>query len=199
MMKERIAAIVIGGIMLLSVAGFAIMGLGRFAGNQETEIPYVVNKVLDNSQLSGILRTGRIVIRNIYEQGCIECITNSNDLEIFTNTFKGYIVLESVSVNPENYTVDEDGYVKFEMISPTGDIVDLKEYDLDQETLADIFCEISVMQPQECLLREVSQSEPYAPPENMENMSSMETENTDNATNVENTGLDNNSSNESLA
>ncbi len=168
MMKERLAAIVIGGIMLLSVAGFAIMGLGRFAGsNQQTEIPFIFNEVLDSSQLSGILRTGRIVIRDIHEQGCVQCNANSNELEVLTNTFKGYIVLESVSVNPENYTVDEDGYVKFEMISPSGDIMDLGGRDINQTMLTDMFCDISVIQPKECLLREVTQGLEEQPEENM--------------------------------
>jgi hypothetical protein len=163
MLKERMMAILIGGLMLFSVAGFAMIGLGRFAtnGDEPLQIPTAVDRVLTAEEVSIVLRNGRVLIRNVYTADCTTCAMDSATLELFVNIFKGYIILESVMAEPDNFTsVDKDGRIKFEMISPTGDIVDLNEIELNQEGLTDRFCDISVIQPRECLLRDVGRDAP---------------------------------------
>jgi hypothetical protein len=170
MMKERLAAIIIGGLMLLSVAGFALMGIGRFGdnGNQPLDVPNIMNEYLSGEQVSSILQSGRVLIRDVYTGTCSDCVTKRPTLEMFVNSFGGLIVLEEVMIDADNTTlVDENGYVKFEMISPTGDIIDLRDKELDQESLTDIFCEISAIQPKECLLRDMASSRPPIEPGNM--------------------------------
>jgi len=166
MMKERMMAIVIGGLMLFSVVGFALMGLGRFTdtGNGAVEVPIIMNEYLSGEQMSSILRSGRVLIRDVYTAGCTECSSNDAALEIFVNSFNGIVILEEVMIEPENTTVvDDKGYVKFEMISPTGEIIDLGDKEISQESLTDMFCDISAVQPRECLLRDIATQKPFVP------------------------------------
>jgi len=167
MMKERMMAILIGGLMLFSVAGFALMGVGRFAdnGNQAPQVPTIMKEYLTGEQISSILRTGRVLIRDVYTVDCVDCKSNDATLEIFANSFSGLVVLEEIMVEPDNETtVDGNGYVKFEMISPTGDIIELADKEINQENLTDMFCEISAIQPKECLLRSITNQQPAIQP-----------------------------------
>jgi hypothetical protein len=176
MMKERLAAIVIGSIMLFSVAGFALNGLSGFVnpGNQPVEVPTVIENHLTSEQVLSILRSGRVLIRNVYTSECSVCPTNNVDLEIFANRFSGFVVLEKALVEPDNFTVpDQDGYVKLEMVSPTGEILDLRDAEKDVEGLTDMFCDISAVQPRECLLRDVITGLPQGQDEIMNGTSEM--------------------------
>jgi hypothetical protein len=176
MMKERMMAIVIGGLMLFSVAGFALMGLGRFVddGNKPVEVPNVMNEYLSGEQMSSILRSGRVLIRDVYTKDCTDCASMDVMLELFTNSFSGMIVLEEVMIEPDNTTaVDEGGYVKFQMISPSGDVIDLGDKNITQESLTDMFCDISVIQPKECLLRDIANQQPPVKPGNTTNQTGM--------------------------
>jgi len=166
MMKERMMAIIIGGLMLFSVAGFAFMGLGRFTdtGNGPVEVPIIMNEYLSGEQVSSILRSGRVLIRDVYTTDCTECSSNDAALEIFANSFNGIVILEEVVIEPDNTTVvDDKGYVKFEMISPTGEIIELGNKEISQESLTDMFCDISAVQPKECLLRDIAKQQPLGP------------------------------------
>jgi hypothetical protein len=176
MMKERMMAILIGGLMLLSVVGFALMGIGRFTddGNQPVQVPNVMNEYLSGEQVSSILRTGRVLIRDVYTKECADCASKDIALELFTNSFPGMITLEEVMIEADNTTtVDESGYVKFEMISPTGEIIDLGDKNITQESLTEMFCDISAYQPRECLLRDITNQQPIIQPDNTTNQTTM--------------------------
>ena len=162
MMKERMAALVIGGLMLFSVAGYAIMGIGRFVDNApRNEIPTVMNKYLSSDELLSILRTGRVVIRSVHSSDCRECASRDASLEVFARGFQGYVVLEKASIDTSNMTdVSDSGYVKFQMVSPTGDIAELEGKEITQNMLTDIFCDITAVQPKECLLRDIAKNQP---------------------------------------
>ena len=160
MAKERMMAIVIGGLMLFSVAGFAFMGVGRFGRgneNQQSGLQTIMNEYLTSEQVAGILRTGRVVIRDVYANNCTSCIITDAELKLFANQFSGYIVLEQVAIEPDNTTiVDENGYIRFEMLSPTGEIIALGDEEISQENLIEIFCDISAVQPRDCMLRDIA-------------------------------------------
>ena len=168
MMKERMMAILIGGLMLFSVAGFALMGMGRFIddGNQPAQVPNIMNEYLTGEQVSSILRSGRVLIRDVYTRDCTDCMSKDVTLEIFVNSFPGLVVLEKAMIEPGNTTVvDEMGYVKFEMLSPTGEIVELGDKNITHEDLTVLFCEVSAIQPKECLLRDIANQQPLDEPE----------------------------------
>lgn len=186
MMKERMMAILIGGLMLLSVAGFALMGLGRFtdSGNQPVQVPNVMNEYLSGEQISSILRSGRVLIRDVYTKDCTDCSSTNVALELFANSFPGMITLEEVMIELDNTTTaDEKGYVKFQMISPTGEVVDLDGKNITQESLTEIFCDISAVQPKECLLRDVAIQRAAAQEGNTTNQTGMNVTNNNTYTN----------------
>jgi hypothetical protein len=167
MMKERMMAIVIGGLMLFSVAGFALMGMGRFIDNGPVQVPNIMNEYLSGEQVSSILRSGRVLIRDVYTKNCSDCITRDITLEIFVNSFPGLVVLEEMMIEPDNATaVDGRGYVKFEMLSPTGEIIELDENNITQEGLTEMFCDISAVQPRECLLMDIATTKIPLEPDN---------------------------------
>lgn len=169
MMKERMMAIIIGGLLLFSVAGFALMGIGRFVdnGDEPVEVPNVMNEYLSGEQVSSILRSGKVLIRDVYSTNCTNCAAKDVTLELFVNSFPGLLVLEEIAIEPDNTThVDSNGYVKFQMISPTGEVIDLGGKNITQEALTDMFCDISAIQPKECLLRGIGETEVPIVPNN---------------------------------
>lgn len=147
--KERVAAIFIGLIMIFSVAGFALtQSLTRENQDSGVDIQNIVTKPLTSDERLFVLKSGRVLIENHYILHCSECLENNMVLEVFVQKFPGFVVLESVVVNETNET-------KFQMISGTGEIRDLKNVSITEDILTYIFCEISLMQPRECLLREI--------------------------------------------
>jgi len=163
MEKERLMAIFIGGVMLLSMAGFAVIGLTRFddSDSGQVQVPGVVKEQLTSEKLISALRSGRVVIRNVYTSNCTACLSRNVDLELFVNGMKGYLVLEEALIKPDNYTeVDGNGIVKFEMVSPTGEIQSLKNMSLSMDSLFDVFCRISAVKPRDCLLRDMARQQP---------------------------------------
>ena len=150
MAHERAMAIFIGMIMIGSVAGFALNNfnfLNRPAQAEGPEIKYIMDKVLTTEEKVYVLRTGRVLIENLYEPNCTECIERNAVLEGFANQFQGFLVLERAEVLPNE--------TKFQMVAPTGDIRDLENETITYDSLLDIFCDISFAQPRECLLREI--------------------------------------------
>jgi hypothetical protein len=195
MMKERMMAILIGGLMLFSVAGFALMGIGRFVddGDEPVQVPNVMNEYLSGEQVSSILRSGKVLIRDVYISNCSDCASKDVTLELFVNSFPGLLVLEEAAIEPDNTTfVDSSGYVKFQMISPTGEVIDLGDKNITQEALTDMFCDISAIQPKECLLMDIGTIEVPLVPGNATNQTESEgnlneTDNSTDATNTTNT------------
>jgi len=149
MHKEQMAAIVIGLIFVLSMVGFALTGMGRFPQQQPgVSIPNIVNRELTQGEKIYILQTGRVLIEDFYAQGCSRCEIDRATLEAFVQEFKEFVVLEEVEVNNTN----ETSYVKLQMIGRTGLIEDLRDVEITQKNLTEIFCDIAIAQPRECLL-----------------------------------------------
>ena len=147
-MKERLMALFVGLVMIGSIAGFAAV---QFIPEQQAggvEIPTVVDKFLTSEEIVYILRTGRVLIQNHYPSNCTECMVNNALLETFAHRMEGFVVLEEVKVNETNQT-------KLQIIGPDGRIKDLESANMTDEGLIDIFCDISYVQPKECLLKEI--------------------------------------------
>ncbi len=143
--KERYMAIFIGAILIFSMAGFAFTSsILRTPAVQQVQIPNIIERPLKPEEVVFVLRTGRVLVRNYYseEQPYLNILDN------FADKFKDYIVFEKVSV-AENETE------RFEMIGRTGEIKDLGNETISEETLMDIFCDYAILQPKECLMREI--------------------------------------------
>ncbi len=141
--KERIAAIVIGFIMIFSVAGFAFMNVGRFSSDTApAEVPYIINRELTQDERRTVLLTGRVLIQDFHPSNCTECVEIDVTLQEFATRFQKFVVLEMAEKND----------TKMQMIGRDGKIVDLLETNLTAEEMLPVFCDLAVAQPMECLL-----------------------------------------------
>jgi hypothetical protein len=146
MEKERIMAIFIGLTMVLSLLGFALMATSRYGqGSQNSMImPHVVDRVLTNEEVSYVLQTGRVLIENYYELNCTQCLERNVLLESFVNQYNTFAVLQSVAGNETSLKLIGRGRIR-----------DLTNESITQETLMEVFCEVAITQPRECLLEEI--------------------------------------------
>jgi hypothetical protein len=153
MQKEKFFAIFVGLIFILSMAGFAVTSLSGFRQPQNpgAEIPNIINRELAPEEKIYVLQTGRVLVENFYVSGCSRCIADRATLESFANRFRDFVVLEQVEVAAN--ATNETAYVKLQMIGRAGLIEDLEESQLTEENLTDIFCDMALSQPRECLLR----------------------------------------------
>jgi thiol-disulfide isomerase/thioredoxin len=142
--SERFMAIFIGVIMLGSVAGFAIIS-STPPNPQAPEIPSVVKRQLTTDETLFILRNGKVLIEDFYTEDCSDCFEKNVVLESFANRFRDFIVLEEVVVNQTNQTM-------LQMIGANGKIVSLENISIEENSLLDVFCEVAIAQPIECLL-----------------------------------------------
>jgi thiol:disulfide interchange protein len=152
-MKERAVAIFIGLIMVLSTIGFAVNRSAIFSNGEGQENPLssanIIDRVLTPEEKIYVLRTGRVIIENFYTDNCSICKENKEVLESFVGKFKGYVLLENVL---NNDTV----YIK--MIGRGGDIEkfeDAANLTVNEDMLMEKFCNLALLQPRECLLREI--------------------------------------------
>ena len=143
--KERYMAIFIGAILIFSIAGFAFNSTTlRTPAEQSVQIPSIVEKPLTPEEVIFVLRTGRVLIRNYYS----EEPPHLQAVESFAGKFSDYMVFEKVRVEANQTR-------KFEMIGRTGEIKDLSNETINEETLMDLFCDYAILQPKECLMREI--------------------------------------------
>ena len=140
--RERLAAIVIGLIMIGSIVGFAISSV-TFQPEEETTIPTIVDRPLSSQEISFLLGNGITVIRNKHPEFCEECVETDNILVTFVTNFQGFVVLENTLVNE----------TKVEIIGKNGQIKEIE--DMTQESLLGVFCEVAMLVPRECLLSEI--------------------------------------------
>jgi hypothetical protein len=109
------------------------------------KIEKVYDRLLDAKEKITILKSGYVLIEYLY-------IADPTGLdkkamyENFAARFSGIIVLEEVAISEENQTMDQ-------MIAPDGDVVPLDN--VTSSTIFSVFCDNSVVQPRECLLRNV--------------------------------------------
>jgi hypothetical protein len=141
---ERFMAIFIGVIMLGSVAGFALFQTIP-AGPEAPQIPNIIKRQLTIDETLFILGSGRVLIEDFYAIDCNDCFEKNMVLESFANRFEDFVVLEEVVVNQTNQSM-------LKMIGAGGTIVDLENKTVDEENLLEVFCDIAIAQPIECLI-----------------------------------------------
>lgn len=137
------AAILILIIMVLSAVGFAMNSANFQQESPEVEIPSVIREPLSTEQQVYILRSGRVLIEHLYQEGCSGCLDKNVQLESFAGKLEGYIVINEVMGNES----------RLDMIGAGGKIVSLENKSLDYESLLDEFCDVAIAQPRACILR----------------------------------------------
>lgn len=136
--------------MLLSVVGFAMSSL-KFGDTgekpQQPTILTITNRSLSSQERSIVLSNGITLAQSIYSKNCTSCEKMDSELRVFVNKYAGFLVMESVAID------EGEGFEKFQLVGSRGDIIPLEDEELTQENLLDLFCELAVVTPRECLLK----------------------------------------------
>jgi len=141
-MKERAAALLIGLLMIGSMAGFAMVNV--IPQRSQQQLPSIITRPLTTQEKVFVLRTGRVLIEDFYSPNCTECYELNQLLTSFVKQYESYAVL---NMAPGNET-------RIRMIGAGGSIRDIPT-NATRNELMDIFCEIAIYQPKECLLAEI--------------------------------------------
>jgi hypothetical protein len=148
MAKERLIAIFIGLIMIMSVAGFALMSAmnqGVDNSNKEFNIPAVMTRELTAEETVYVLNyEGRAIMEYFYQENCTDCSEKMASLESFANRMAEFLVLQEVVGNETS----------LQILGSQGRIVDMSNMTLSEGNLMNTFCDVAIAQPQECLMRE---------------------------------------------
>jgi hypothetical protein len=146
MAKERLMAIFIGLVMVLSAAGFAL----NSAINQQGQpapgfsIPTIVTRQLTPDETVYVLQNGLVLIEFMYAENCTECPGKMSALEGFAQKMSEFVVLEEVPANETS----------IQIIGAGGRIEDIGNLTLSEQNLMGTFCGIAIAQPPECLMGE---------------------------------------------
>jgi hypothetical protein len=110
---------------------------------QGMKIEKTYDRLLEGKEKITILRNGNVLIEYLYVMSP-ETLDRKAMYENFAARFSDIIVLEMVAISADNQTMDQ-------MIAPDGDVILLDN--VTASTIVDVFCENTVVQPRECILR----------------------------------------------
>ena len=138
--------------MVMSVVAFAFAsGNINSSTPQAPSVPSIIREPMSSEEEMQILRTGRVLIQHFYTEDCLDCLDKNAKLESFAARLEGYVVVNEVlAVEP-----------KLEMIgwdqeNPSrGKIIDISGSSLEYEDLIDQFCDVAILQPRACLLKDI--------------------------------------------
>lgn len=142
---KPLAVIFVLVTMVLSVAGYALMGSNSQQAPEAPEIPSVIREPIDTQTQVQILRSGSVLIEHFYSEDCEDCVQKNAKLEEFISRLPGYVVLNEVQGND----------TRLDMIGIGGRIVDISGNSLEYEELIDQYCEVAIAQPRACILRSI--------------------------------------------
>jgi hypothetical protein len=145
MAKERLMAIIIGVIMVMSAAGFALNSAINqgFQTVQKPTIPTIVTRPLTLEETVYILNNeGKVIIEFFHAENCTDCSQKIVTLESFAQRMSEFIVLQEV---PGNET-------SLKIIGAGGRINDIGNLTLSDQNLLMTFCDVAIAQPPECLV-----------------------------------------------
>ena len=145
--KTRMMAIFIVVVMLLSTAGFAIIGQPAPAETPGTPAldNNIVSRDLTGQELVAVLRSGRLAVKYVSPEGGEQCTKDSAELRQFASAYKEFVFLQDIRRNETALTV-----VGFD-----GRIADLSNVSISQDSLLDYLCASGGLKPKECVLRDI--------------------------------------------
>ena len=147
--KGRIFVAIVAFIMLGSTAGYALLSApnrftGQTTGEQTQGIVLINKRQLTPSETLAVLNAGRALIEYSYPEDCADCQTDRITLEIFAQKLDRYLILSEFSGTEK----------KLQMIGKNGDVKQLNET-ISEESLINLFCDVAIAKPTECILREI--------------------------------------------
>ncbi len=145
MKRERMMAIFIGSLMIMSLVSFGLSST-RFSNPASTiSVPFIVERQLASDEMISILSSGKIIIEDTYSPECSECVENNMALTTFFGRFRDYAVIQMIEGNETSVKIIGSG----------GRIKDISGIGFTDGELMDAFCEMAIAQPRECLLDQI--------------------------------------------
>jgi hypothetical protein len=147
MARERLIAIFVGLVMILSAAGFALNAAMNQGRNQTPglNIPTIVTRPLTTEEIVYVLSNqGKVIIEYSYQNSTSDYTDRISALESFAQKQSDFVVLEEYQGNETSLKI----------IGSQGRILDIGNMTLSDQNLMDTFCDIAIAQPQECIMRE---------------------------------------------
>jgi hypothetical protein len=145
MARERLIAIFIGLVMVMSAAGFALNAAMNQGNNQTPglNVPTIVTRPLTTEEIVYVLSyEGKVIIEYSYLNGTADQ-TKISALEGFAQKQSDFVVLEEFAGNETSLKIIGSG----------GKIQDISNITLSDQSLMDTFCDMAIAQPPECLMR----------------------------------------------
>jgi hypothetical protein len=145
MAHERLIAIFIGLVMILSAAGFAL-NAALNQNNKQTpgfNVPTIVTRPLTAEEIVYVLSNeGKVIIEYSYMNDTLDA-GKVSALESFAQKQSDFIVLEEYLGNETSLKI----------IGSQGRILDIGNLTLSDQNLMNTFCDMAIAQPAECLMR----------------------------------------------
>lgn len=146
MARERLIAIFIGLVMILSAAGFALNAAMNQGRNQMPGItvPTIVTRPLTTEEIVYVLSNeGKVIIEYSYLNSTSDYMDKISALESFAQKQNDFVVLEEYLGNETSLKI----------IGSQGKILDISNLTLSDQNLMNTFCDMAIAQPAECLMR----------------------------------------------
>ena len=150
MAKERLIAIFIGLLMIMSAAGFALnsaMNQGDINTTPQITVPTINTRPLTAEETVNVLNyDGKVIIEYSYQNHTVDQ-NKIAVLESFAQQNSGFVVLSE-------YLGNETSMNMIGIQSGQGKIVNMSNMTLSEANLMDLLCDVAIALPQECLMRE---------------------------------------------
>jgi hypothetical protein len=146
MARERLIAIFIGLVMIVSAAGFALNAAMNQGPNQTPgfNIPTIVTRPLTTEEIVYVLgNEGKVIIEYSYQNSTSDYMDKISALESFAQKQSDFVVLEEYQGNETSLKI----------IGSQGRILDISNLTLSDQNLMNTFCDMAIAQPAECLMR----------------------------------------------
>ncbi|MEM7821785.1 MAG: hypothetical protein QXX38_03190, partial [Candidatus Aenigmatarchaeota archaeon] len=113
----------------------------------ETKIPEknIINYELNDRQKYILLQNGKVIAKFIYNINCLECLQQKSYLESFATQYSNQIFLEEITnTTTQNSTLFLESLRGYEVLT-----------NVTQENAFNVFCELMLQPPVDCVLRKV--------------------------------------------
>ena len=148
MARERLAAIIIGVIMVMSAAGFALnsaMNQGGINTTPQINVPTINIRPLTAEETVYVLNyDGKVIIEYSYQNDTFDQ-NKIAALESFAQQKSGFVVLSE-------YLGNETSLDMIGIQGGQGKIIDMSNMTLTTQSLMATLCSVAIAQPPECIM-----------------------------------------------
>lgn len=135
-------------IILMSIPAYSLLSGTRTSENTgEVKIPEtnIIDYELTAKQEELLLQGGKVIGKFIYSVNCLECLQQKSYLESFAKQYSNQIFLEEITnATAQTSTLTVESLRGYETLT-----------NITQENVLNVFCELMLQPPVDCILRKV--------------------------------------------